>query len=230
MKTRNSVRLISALCVLLPLAGQARQFNAYTEEYVSPFDQDDWTLEGPAHELGVAVFPQSQTIASVLLGVVSFNPCALTPDNPAIPNYQIRITNLTGVDWTDVYYVADPETMLTNVDEWLGETASAPGLAFKIDAVGLNIPLVSEDIATDGIFQAGESWEFVIQDFTHPSFPGAAGGAEIYDSLGIAGASPGYSPSTGSIVAVPEPATAMMLFFGGGVGFIIHRLRRWANR
>ncbi len=30
--------------------------------------------------------------------------------------------------------------------------------------------------------------------------------------------------------AVPEPATAMMLFFGGGIGFVIHRLRRWANR
>jgi hypothetical protein len=30
--------------------------------------------------------------------------------------------------------------------------------------------------------------------------------------------------------AVPEPATAMMLFFGGGIGFVVHRLRRWANR
>ncbi len=33
-----------------------------------------------------------------------------------------------------------------------------------------------------------------------------------------------------AVQAVPEPATAMMLFFGGGIGFIAHRLRRWANR
>lgn len=35
---------------------------------------------------------------------------------------------------------------------------------------------------------------------------------------------------SGTPAAVPEPATAMMLFFGGGVGLVVHRLRRWANR
>lgn len=33
-----------------------------------------------------------------------------------------------------------------------------------------------------------------------------------------------------NVDAVPEPATAMMLFFGGGIGFVVNRLRRWANR
>lgn len=30
--------------------------------------------------------------------------------------------------------------------------------------------------------------------------------------------------------AVPEPATAIMLFAGGSIAFLVHRLRRWANR
>jgi formylglycine-generating enzyme required for sulfatase activity len=32
------------------------------------------------------------------------------------------------------------------------------------------------------------------------------------------------------VVAIPEPASAMMLIFGAGVGMAIHRARRWANR
>ena len=32
------------------------------------------------------------------------------------------------------------------------------------------------------------------------------------------------------VAAVPEPASAMMLIFGAGIGMIVHRARRWANR
>lgn len=42
--------------------------------------------------------------------------------------------------------------------------------------------------------------------------------------------SPGDNKTVFVLSQVPEPATAMMLFFGGGIGFAIHRLRRWADR
>ncbi|MGE4488481.1 MAG: PEP-CTERM sorting domain-containing protein [Kiritimatiellales bacterium] len=32
-----------------------------------------------------------------------------------------------------------------------------------------------------------------------------------------------------SVQAVPEPASALMLFFGAGVGFLTYRLRRWSS-
>ena len=72
----------------------------------------------------------------------------------------------------------------------------------RIDAVGENTPLVYESFASDGVFADGEIWEFVIQEYSNSS----AGGPERFDSLGVAGASAGYPPSTGSIIVVPEPA------------------------
>jgi hypothetical protein len=44
------------------------------------------------------------------------------------------------------------------------------------------------------------------------------------------GGSIDFAVTSLTIEAVPEPATAMMLFFGSGIGFVIHRARRWANR
>lgn len=216
MKAVAKVILVGVLGALLPLAANARPVDVFT---TSDIRQDDWVLEGPAHELGVG-FPANQLITSVNLGPVAFDPCPVDKEEGL--NFQIQIQNLTGYDWTDVYYVADPETMLTNVDELMGEVGFSAWLAFKIDNVGLNQPLVSESMIVDNIFQAGEIWEFVIQDYSN-----ALGGPpEAFDSIGIASASTGWTPSTGSIVAVPEPATAMMLVFGAGVGIFVRRMRR----
>jgi len=219
---KKFILTISAICALLPLAANARLVNVYTEH--NPL-QDDWVLEGPAHELGWGMFsggpfPVSQEISSVLLGPDEYIPCPV--DYRGGINYRIQMMNQTGQDWTGVYYVADLETQLTNVDEWVGETGVPPGLAFKIDAVGNNTPLVFESIIADGIFQAGEVWEFVIQDYANA----LGGGPEVYDSMGIAGASTGFPPSTGSIIAVPEPATAMLLFVSAGVIAVFRRIRK----
>ncbi|MBI9020711.1 MAG: PEP-CTERM sorting domain-containing protein [Verrucomicrobia bacterium] len=209
--------LLGALIALQPLAANARSVNVYT---TPDSRQDDWVLEGPAHELGVG-FPQTQLITSVNLGPVSFNPCPV--DKEAGLNFQIQIQNLTGQDWAAVYYVADPETMLTNVDELLGEVGFSTGLAFKIDSVGFNTPLVSESMIVDNIFQAGEIWEFVIQDYSNS----LGGPPEALDSIGIAGASTGWTPSTGSIVAVPEPSTIGLL---AAASFVIGGARRFTHR
>jgi hypothetical protein len=63
------------------------------------------------------------------------------------------MTNLTALDFDDVWYVADPETTLTNVDGLVnGE------LAFKIDTAGINVSLIAEIGGfLPGVFEAGET-------------------------------------------------------------------------
>ena len=73
----------------------------------------------------------------------------------------ITIVNHSGIPWPDVWYVADPESSLSNID---GTVNGAP--AFKIDAVGINTPLVSESLTPDGVFEPGESWDFIVDDYT----------------------------------------------------------------
>ena len=82
-------------------------------------------------------------------------------------------------------------------------------LAFKIDRVGLNRPLVSESLLPNGVFEAGETWRFIIQDYTNALFlPASALG-----SVGVP--SFGDQMSSGSIIAIPEPVTMVLLGMGG---------------
>ena len=129
--------------------------------------------------------------------------------------------NLSGREWQDLFYVAD--FGWTDLSNWDGEAedADAPGLpgkAFRIDSVGANSPLFYESIAADGVFQVGESWQFIVQDYTN-----AFGlGAWEIDSLGFAGASFDPSGSSGSVVQfVPEPSSLLVLVTG--IGFVVLR-------
>ncbi len=93
--------------------------------------------------------------------------------------------------------------------------------AFRIDAIGVNRPLIFESLTPDGIFEAGETWEFIIDDFSN--FLGLA--ADDFFSIGVGAFSPG-GPSSASIIAtvVPEPSTALLL--GGGLIGLAWRRRR----
>jgi len=144
-------------------------------------------------------------------------------DDPLIPNTLVVMTNLTGIAWKDVWYVADPRapvgavgTSISNFDGLVDAAGPVfdPGDAFKIDSVGLNRPLVFESIAFNGIFSPGETWHFIIDDYVNTG--GLA--ASLFDSFGVASASPGGPPSSGSIIAVPvpEPATCMLMLIGLG--------------
>ncbi len=95
-------------------------------------------------------------------------------------------------------------------------------LAFRIDAVGLNTPLVYESLSNDGVFENHETWTFVIQDFV-----GANGRpATPFRSLGIASLSTGgFDGSTGSIIAVPEPGTLALLVVGV-INVLVYAWRR----
>ena len=137
-----------------------------------------------------------------------------------IPEVAVEIRNMTGLDWIEVWYIADNETTLTNFD---GE-ANALGYppvqeAFRIDAVGFNTPLIYESLTPDGVWEIGETWRFVIQDYTNSlGLPPSA-----ITSIGVGDASKppatGIVDSSGSIigVTVPEPTTAALALLGLGL-------------
>jgi hypothetical protein len=167
-------------------------------------------------ELGVG-FPPDELIDSfeLLTGQSAcFGPAAST-DNPAIPNALVFLFNHTPFDFSDVWYVADRGTGLSN---WDG-SVNGRNKSFKIDRVGINRPLVWETMTPDGIFESGEEWRFIIQDYTNSDGLSAS----RLDSLGVPSEPlpPAGVPltSSGSIIAipVPEPGAAALLVIGGVV-------------
>jgi hypothetical protein len=164
------------------------------------------------HELGNApLFPPVELISSAST-FTDLTACVGT-DNPNMPNALVVITNLTTTFWRDVHYVGDagpsgPETSLTNFDGLV-----TGGLAFRIDTVGVNTPLVFESIAADGIFAPGETWHFIIQDYANVlGLPAFAMG-----TIGVGFGSSGDPLSSGSIIAleVPGPGSIALLAIGG---------------
>jgi hypothetical protein len=150
-------------------------------------------------------------------------PCPGLIDNPLLGNQRVAIVNLNPVAFTALWYVADPSTLLANVDGGVGVGPNAVS-AFKIDAVGTNQPLVLESIAADGIFAPGEMWQFIIQDFgsnvdLDPNTPGIQAAPHFLDSLGlgfdsVAGADLFFSYGSIIGVPVPEPGTGLLVLAG----------------
>jgi len=149
-------------------------------------------------------FPNDELIASG----DSPTPTAACPpfDDLQQPNVEVSIQNLTPFTFTEVWYVADPETAISNADGLVnGE------LAFHIDTIGMNQPLIFESILGDQIFQPNEVWTFIVDDYSNAlGLPASA-----FGSVGVGSFSSGDAVSSGSIIAiVPEPATLSMLVLG----------------
>lgn len=173
------------------------------------------------HELGIAptfsIFPDELIEAES----TTTEQVACLLDNPNVPNALVVMTNLTPTSWRDVWYVADvfnlpsrSGTLISNFDGFVHDAdALFPfGEAFKIDAIGVNRPLVFESIASNGIFEPGETWHFIIDDYFN--FVGLA--ASLFNSVGVGSVSIGGPPSSGSIIAVaiPEPSTFILSLIG----------------
>jgi hypothetical protein len=176
------------------------------------------------HELGEAPafsgFPTELIAAAAT--ITNLSACPSTDGTP--PNAIVLITNLTGLAWSDLWYVGDPAgstggggTTLSNVDGVVNG-----GLAFKIDAVGINTPLVSESIAADGIFTPGEVWTFIIDDYAN----GVPLPPDALDSIGVGVFSGGGPPSSGSIIAVRRVAEPS----GAGLLVAYAAARAWRRR
>ena len=163
-------------------------------------------------ELGTAGFPIDELI-SVTERLTTYTPCLVNPDNTSIPNIELTIVNLTTRTFHDLVYVADPATTLTNDDGTVNNE-----LAFNIDNLSgdLNLPLVYED-TPNLLFEPGETWKFVIQDYVG-MLPAVALG-----SVGLVGSSSSRDTlSSGSIIAIPEPASLVLI----GVGSVLALLKR----
>ena len=212
LKMTKTCVLLAVLAIALFSMSGAALANVVTVYTDSNSIQDDWTISGVYDELG----PQPTFPADEAMGVGEYE--SAVDDNIVCPtdylggtNMTVYVTNLTSQSYTDVYYVADPETNLTNWDELVGNAGLGDAKkAFKIDKVGENQPLLTESISADGIWQPNEAWAFVIQDYSNTLNLAP----NLFGSLGIASLSSGDSVSSGSIL-VPEPATLSLLALGG---------------
>ncbi len=154
-----------------------------------------------ADELGFAyAFPPGEQISFSSVDT-TFSACSST-DNLTMINKLVSITNLTSYALPDVFFVASagstPGTF-TNYDGYVNGAQ-----AMKIDRLGLNTSLYAENMTVDGIFEPGETWQFIVQDYTSPTpvdafySPSLVGGADTLPSI-----------------IVPEPTTIGLGLLGG---------------
>ena len=208
MKKFYFLTILLALVVFVNNNARAVPTNV---SYLDIGNQDPLLVPNVVHELGMnqptgGSFPQNEQIWAYYLPHVDYTPCLQSPDNPNISNPLVGIQNLTGREWTDVWYIADIGTVLNNDDGWVNG-----GLAFKIDNVGINTPLVFESMTPDGIFEPMEVWEFVIQDYAN------AFGISPMAVFSIGVPSTGDQLSSGSIIAIPAPGAILLTCLGTSI-------------
>jgi len=182
--------------------------------YIDGPDCDNHGPQFAIDELGTGpLFPDDELISAVAT-ITDLSACTMT-DDPTVANQLIRMTNLSGRDLSNLFYVADPQTTFSNVDGF-ATTNLVPSpddfltAAFRIDAEGSNRNLIFESISADGVFQAGETWQFIVQDFGNLLGLGAAS----LGSLDFAGGSFGEQLSAASIVQFEIPAPSAAALFG----------------
>lgn len=210
-----------SLGVMLLMAAPLAQADEVSGVYFDVNTCDNHGVQVATEELGdPMIFSPTQQIAHAATFLQE--PACLPTDDPNIPNVVVEIINFTGRSWTDLYYVGDSPTTFSNVDGIgdAGVFADVDGLAFRIDSVGINRPLIFESAAANDIFEPGEAWQFIVQDYSSP-----VGAADAFFSIGFADASLAViDVSTASIVhfVVPEPVTGWML----ALGFCLLMVRR----
>ena len=220
---KNASALTSAgLALTLATAALA---NPVDGNYYDAPGCDDHGEQLAYEELGTGMFPVDELIFAIS-SPTDLSACVVTDDG-TVQNSLVRITNASGRSWENLFYVGDIETTFSNVDGFATTNEAPPPsslltFAFRIDNVGMNQNLVSESMSADGIFEPGETWQFIIQDYQN-----AAGlPAHFMGSLDFAGGSVGDALSTGSIVAFePIPAPGAIALFGLA-GLTAHRRQR----
>lgn len=143
-----------------------------------------------------------------------------THDDPQVPNALVLITNLTDRSLTDLFYVADAtlvgfgNTGFSNVDGLASQLTTDPPLAaraFRIDSEGINRPLVFESIAANNIFEPGETWHFIVQDY----FNDLGIAPDAFFSVGFGDGSDVGGSSASIVQFIPSPGVASMVGLAG---------------
>ena len=235
MSKSTTTLALALAATLFALASNARALPTKIAHVNTP-DCDDLFIPEDVHEIGHFLeFPGTdEDLASANLGQTADPPCPASHIGTA--NFIIDIRNLTGKDWLEVWYVADSETTITNFDGEANDIGFPPlQEAFRIDNMvsdpgGSHHPLIAESMNPDGIWEAGESWQFILQDYSNTlGLP-----PEALTSLGVGSASTTPTMvtdaagnallSSGSIIAieVPEPATCVLM----AIGFAAAAFRR----
>ena len=197
--TRSMFVSVSIAALVLMAAGSVHALPTQVVHVNTP-DCDPLFIPTDVEEIGdFTVFPADESLDAQDLGQSPIIPCPANNDT-LIPDVVVDMRNLTGRKWSEVWYVANPDTSISNFDGIANDAAFPLGhFAFRIDRfasdpLGGHHPLIAESGTPDGIWEIGESWTFVLQDYGN-----ALGlGPDKIDSLGIGDASPlvGIIPST----------------------------------
>ncbi len=173
-------------------------------------------LSGPpiSDELGhLSVFPVGEKIDATSI-VSSFFACPPTKLF-GTADAQVRMVNLNSISFSDVWYVAEPTTTFSNVDGTVNGM-----IAFEIDTVGINTPLINESITANGIFEPGEFWTFVVQDYMN----GSGLAASDFFEIGVPSLGPA---SSASIIALPVPEPGTFVLVAAGLAGCVASRRSW---
>ncbi len=220
MSSRNLFTTLFVAAVSVNASSQIYAVPTQMTHFDTP-NCDTLFIPDDVHEIGdVAGFPSNEALFATDLGQTSLSSC-LNSDDPTVPNVVVDIRNLSGIAWEEVWYVADPDTTISNYDGEANELPFSPiQEAFRIDndildPGGFNHALIFESITADGIWEINETWQFIIQDYSNLSGLSAAD----FNSIGVGDNSPnlGINDSSGSIIAVtkvPEPASLTLLTLG----------------
>ena len=152
-----------------------------------------------ADELGTtALFPPDEFIMAFSTDT-NQNACPANDDTVLI-NKLVGITNGTNIAFSDMHYVADPPTTYSNFDGFINGQR-----AVRIDSFGINAPLIFESGIANDIFEPGETWQFILNDWDTT----AGGAPEDLGSIGVP-SSLGLGLSTGNIIGLPVPEPGMI--------------------
>ena len=222
--TRRTISTLAAACItglLAPLASAVPMpGNFVDDQRCDPVSNRSLT-----HELGnVTVFPTNEAF---LVSVQPTNQTICVPNDGIANDWIVRIVNVSGIAWQDLFFVCDGGVTVGNADGVMFNPAIAttpPTDAFRIDGTvtvtGMNDNLIGESMTNNEIFQPGEIWQFMVSNFMSPGFA-----PPTFNTIGFGFATPAPSTSHASILAnpIPEPASLGLI---GVVGIALGTRRR----